>query len=94
MDELAWRRSAAEFLPQVVTRGTQSWQYAGVLNDLADEAAEFDAWLREQLLVVGDDYHRGVGKPTPHPKIWWKIIDVLPESHWWWRVAPVPRARQ
>ena len=90
MDELAWRRSAVEFLPQLLARGTDPSQYAGLLRRLACKAAGFDAWLHEQLLVGGDRYNRGVGSPSPPPGIWWGTIDILPESHWWWRVTPAP----
>ena len=87
MDELAWQRSAVEFLPEVVNRGTNTSQYASVLEALAKLAARFDAWCRQQLAAGG------VGKPQPPPLqagYWWDDIHAVPESHWWWRVTPVP----
>ena len=87
MDELAWQRSAVEFLPEVVARGKNPARYASVLRDVANEAANFDAWCRAEL-VAG-----GVGEPQPPPLsagYWWGSIDDVPEGHWWWRVTAAP----
>ena len=87
MDEYAWARSSIEFLPQVVYRDTDPLRYAGVLQDVADEAARSDAWCRNQLAIGG------IGPPEPPPfgvACWWDSIDAVPEPHWWWRVTAAP----
>ena len=87
MDELAWQRSAIEFLPQVVSRGTDPSQYASVLRSLARAAANFDVWCRGEL------QSGGIGQPQPPPLsagYWRETVDAVPDSHWWWRVTPVP----
>lgn len=75
-----WRRSAAEFAqellargmtdPSLVARGIDPAQHASVLQALAQEAARFDAVLRERLSA--DE----VWTPKP-PK-------GLRKKHWWW----------
>ena len=87
MDELAWQRSAVEFLPELLARGTGPAQYASVLRRVAAEAAKFDAWCRVELQLGG------IGEPQPPPLsagFWWKSIDDVPGSHWWWRVTAAP----
>ena len=81
MDQLAWRRSAIEFLPQLVARGADSWQYADVLSKLAGIAAGFDAWFGQQLQTGARHYQQ----PTPSRV---ESIDAIPRPHWWWRLAP------
>lgn len=83
-DEFAWQRSAVDFLPQVVNRGTSPSGYAAAaLQKLADAAASFDVWTRRQVL------EGAVGKPNPPPLaagLWWED-NAVPESHWWWRLS-------
>lgn len=79
-DHFYWRRSALEFLPELLAdpAGTDaaSSQHAAVLQALAHKAGEYD----EALLAVQSPVC-----PRPSGLDGWR-----PEAHWWWRL-PDPR---
>ncbi len=80
MDHVAWRRSALEFLPDLVARGTEASKHAALLEDLAHQVQTFDAALLELFKPDLEGWPDDVPPPHEAPK----PPEGLPKSHWWW----------
>ena len=71
MSDAAWRRSAIEFVPQLVaTCPDPAAQHAAVLQEIANEVERIDEALLDALLD---------GPILTAP-------EGVPKCHWWWWV--------
>ena len=86
MDHVAWRRSAVEFLPELVAEGPEPSEHAAELQDLARAAREFDAALLDQFKPGSEEkWLESGGLVRIHPpRCSPEPPEGLPESHWWW----------
>ena len=72
MHEYATRRSAVEFMPQLMGASAAASQHADMLQSLATEADEYD----EDVLRHFHEQKRRPPRVFP-PK-------GMPRTHWWW----------